>query len=810
MTLLKFLIVLASQIVCALGLFLLTKETRFGQVKYMARQVIYGVVFGGLAILATELGFTVDGATLNIRDAAPITASLVFGPVAGIIAGVIGGVERWFAVLWGAGAYTQLACTISTVVAGVAAGALRKYMFDGRRPPWLYCAAIAMITEVFHMLMIFLTNMSDVRQAFSVIISCAFPMIILNTVSVGGTMLLITIINSTFRGKKIAFPHLVERVQGWLIIGVVSAFLITVVFSFVLQTKLARNDAKELMLSNIADMTLDVEQASDAHILEMAHLVAKDLDSRTYLDQNYMDELLDKFSVSEISLVNNHGDVTISSNPRAEDYNMITDEQFFPFLSLLSKTEEMVQAYQPEGEDISTFHKYAGVKFRNGFVLIGYDITALTENLANQVAGVTRNRHVGSEGYMLVANEEGLVVSDPNGREGESISLLGLSLDGIQPGEAFQATVDEKECYCLYQETEGYAIIALMPMEEVDFNRKLSIYIVAFMEIIVFGLLFGQIYFAIKRKVVQDIDRINLSLARITAGDLNEIVDVRTSREFNALSNDINATVDTLKRYIAEAEERNAAEMEFAKSIQYSALPSDFPAYPDRPEFDLFARMDTAKEVGGDFYDFYMLGENRLAFLIADVSGKGIPAALFMMRSKTMIKSLAESHASAAEIFTLANQRLCEGNDAGMFVTGWLGILDLTTGMVDIANAGHNPPLVRRAATGQFEYLKLRAGFVLAGMDSVKYRSSQLQLEPGDKIYLYTDGITEATDASQELYGEDRLLATLNHCGSVSVKDICNIVKKNVDEFVGEAPQFDDMTMLCLVYKAQIKEEEDA
>ena len=286
------------------------------------------------------------------------------------------------------------------------------------------------------------------------------------------------------------------------------------------------------------------------------------------------------------------------------------------------------------------------------------------------------------------------------------------------------------------------------------------------------------------------------------------MVDVRSHEEFDALSNDINSTVDTLKRYIADAAARIDAELAFAKAIQHSALPSVFPPYPTRKEFDIWATMHTAKEVGGDFYDFYFVDEDTLAFLVADVSGKGIPAAMFMMTSKTLLKSYAESDMSVEEVFTSANEKLCEGNDAGMFVTAWMGLLNVRTGLVTFANAGHNPPLVRHG-DGSFTYLKSRPGFVLAGMEGIRYRKNELQLQPGDMLYLYTDGVTEATDASNELYGENRLAALLDTSTDADAQHICAAVKADVDAFVGEAPQFDDMTMLCLAYHGKQAHKEE-
>ena len=183
--------------------------------------------------------------------------------------------------------------------------------------------------------------------------------------------------------------------------------------------------------------------------------------------------------------------------------------------------------------------------------------------------------------------------------------------------------------------------------------------------------------------------------------------------------------------------------------------------------------------------------------MIADVSGKGIPAALFMMTTKTMLKGFAEAGLEINEVFARANRKLCEGNDTGMFVTAWMGLLDLRTGLLRYANAGHNPPLIR-SQNGTYAYLKARPNFVLAGMEQVPYRTCELQLRPGDEIFLYTDGVTEAQNGRQELFGEQRLLSALNERKSLSVQETCENVRANVDSFVGGADQFDDITMVCL------------
>lgn len=268
------------------------------------------------------------------------------------------------------------------------------------------------------------------------------------------------------------------------------------------------------------------------------------------------------------------------------------------------------------------------------------------------------------------------------------------------------------------------------------------------------------------------------------------------SVSFRHMMADISSYVDNLARVTAE-KERIGAELTVATQIQASMLPCIFPAFPEREEFDIYATMEPAKEVGGDFYDFFMVDNDHLAVVMADVSGKGVPAALFMVIAKTLIKNHAQNGDSGADVFTNVNRQLCENNEAGLFVTAWMGILQISTGDFIYVNAGHNPPLLRRAGEN-FEYLRGRSGFVLAGMEDMKYRQADMKLLPGDMLYLYTDGVTEATDIHEELYGEQRLKEYLNKNEELPLPEILHGIKADIDVFVKGAPQFDDITMLIL------------
>ena len=228
-------------------------------------------------------------------------------------------------------------------------------------------------------------------------------------------------------------------------------------------------------------------------------------------------------------------------------------------------------------------------------------------------------------------------------------------------------------------------------------------------------------------------------------------------------------------------------------------LPRIFPAFPDRKEFDLYASMDPAKEVGGDFYDFFLVDDDHIALVMADVSGKGVPAALFMVIAKTLIKNRAQLGESPAEILKNVNEQLCEGNEAELFVTVWLAVIEISTGRGLAANAGHEHPVIRRA-DGKYELVTYRHSPAVAAMEGTKFREHPFEMYPGDRLFVYTDGVPEATNAENELFGAERMLAALNRDPDASPEELLHTVRKEIDAFVGDAPQFDDITMMSFCY----------
>ena len=280
---------------------------------------------------------------------------------------------------------------------------------------------------------------------------------------------------------------------------------------------------------------------------------------------------------------------------------------------------------------------------------------------------------------------------------------------------------------------------------------------------------------------------------------------IRTKDEIGALYQslrqmeaDINAYIRDLVSVTSE-KERIGAELNIAAQIQADMLPRIFPAFPDRSEFDLYASMAPAKEVGGDFYDFFLIDDDHIGLVMADVSGKGVPAALFMVIAKTLIKNRAQLGESPAEILREVNAQLCEGNEAELFVTVWLAVIELSTGKGMAANAGHEHPVIRRA-DGSYELVVYRHSPAVATMEGTRFREHAFQLNAGDTLFVYTDGVPEATDACNRMFGPERMLDALNRDSAAAPRQLLANVRADIDAFVGEAPQFDDITMMAFRY----------
>ena len=786
------------------------------------KRLFIGFIFGICAILSTHFGISYETMMLNVRDIAPLAAGLFFDPISGIIAGLIGGIERYIVgTYFGVGSYTRIACSVSTCLAGFVAAGMKVYLFNGKKPFPFYAFCMGAVMEVFHMYVVLITHRNDMNKAFYVVDICSIPMIIFTGIGLALSSLVILALSGQLRSTSIKPSEekmpISVKFQLWLFICTAVMLVITFMFSYSVQTRLSRQNAQNTMTINSNDaknsyifLKKDYAALQDLikeQSLVMTHAAASAVDYFGGIDNmpvEGLESMCKTYDFYELNLINNDGIIINSSNPLSVGYDMYSADQSRPFMDIAEgKITELAQDYRPIGRDSSISLMYVGVKCVDGIVQAALDNKAIEKyGSVEEYGEMFGDRHVGENGAIYVFDntdaDRKIIVGE---HKDESLSDIGLTYLPETDNDInyFESEVLGVKSYCRFEKfEEGFGIIAALPIEEVYRSRAMASYETGFADILLFTAIFVLIYILVQKIIVNNLDRINASLSKITKGNLEEIVDVRTSREFASLSNDINLTVNALKGYIEQAEKRIEQELEFAREIQSSALPKQFEL--PRSEFEIYALMDPAKEVGGDFYDFFFVDKNKIALVIADVSGKGIPASLFMMRSKTAIKSLAEGGKLPEDIFSRANNELCEGNDADMFVTAWIGIIDLETGKMLCANAGHEYPAIKHA-NGEWELFKDKHALALAAMEDMRFKGYELQLEPGDKLFVYTDGVPEAINEASEQFGTDNMLRSLNAGKVLSVKDMLVLVRKRIKAFVGDADQFDDITMLGFEFK---------
>ncbi|MBQ7549753.1 MAG: SpoIIE family protein phosphatase [Clostridia bacterium] len=460
--------------------------------------------------------------------------------------------------------------------------------------------------------------------------------------------------------------------------------------------------------------------------------------------------------------------------------------------------------------------------------------SGLGETGTTFVLGATRDLVAYSNFMKDVEEHNGLYNKFENHFANSTAVLRKIDACAFGDGEAFKAELDGKEIYMTAREipSTGWLLCTAINAEEImepigkvteqsdalfaDARSKMtgefkSLLIKAILSFIVITLIIVVIEYYVSRTISKPIIKLTDTVKNTGEGDFDNKSDIDTRDEIGDLARGFNKMQDNLKLYtenlkaVTAEKERIGAELNVATQIQADMLPRIFPPFPERNEIDIFASMSPAKEVGGDFYDFFLIDENRLALVIADVSGKGVPAALFMVISKTLIKNRAMQGGTPAQILADVNNQLCEGNDAEMFVTCWLGIFDFSTGKLTASNAGHEFPAVC-GPDRKFELLKDKHGIVLAAMEGVRYRDYEIQLEPGGSIFVYTDGVPEATNSGCELFGTDRMLESLNRRADQKPEIFIKEVGSDVTGFTGEAPQFDDVTMVGMTWYGNDRE----
>lgn len=459
----------------------------------------------------------------------------------------------------------------------------------------------------------------------------------------------------------------------------------------------------------------------------------------------------------------------------------------------------------------------------------------------DELGKVVNAADIGKAGYSTLVDSDGKIILSTEGGELYSMDpdeaydvretdgekyfsdAMRRAVDGKAGVELI--TMQGENYYMAYAplKTVGWSLVTTVPSKEVNepttqlvsalaVSTKKSVeasgaqitFVFILVFVIVILLLFAAAQLARRssRRLARPVKELTGKVRRVKGDDLDFSWDEDTGDEIQVLAESFGSLTDRMKQYIRDIteitkeKERIGAELNVATRIQASMLPTDFDKYDDLKRFTLFASMNPAKEVGGDFYDFFMVDDRKIALVMADVSGKGVPAALFMVRATTAIRTRTQSGGSPSEILSDVNDQLCIGNTEELFVTVWLAIIDVYTGEGMIANAGHEHPALRHK-DGKYELVKYHHGPAVATMEGIPFREHEVKFEPGDTVFVYTDGVTEATNLNNELFGDDRVVAALNHDPDADPKDLLPTVRRDIDEFVGEASQFDDITMLA-------------
>ena len=537
---------------------------------------------------------------------------------------------------------------------------------------------------------------------------------------------------------------LVIRLTG----AVTAAFLASLALTWFLHDRMTANDARKLIDIAFHDVEGAIREKVDRRLIRQAMVFRDRLpalrENPAWRDRKKSVSLLreqaNEMGVDELCVIDAAGVLTHSADERDIGFDFMKIKgQAAGFRPLLDEETEVTQTLMPNTRS-GDMVKYVGVWLpEGGFVQVGCREASLRRLARSAVTGLTHNRHVSGEDGYIV-------ITTATGTIISHPDVLRESGQWREPGD---------DCYWQRRDIEGFPVYVIIPKRMAVVERRVLVGTSAFlngMALVLAALLVGLVIAAYVR---------------------------------------------------AQIRAQRAKEMQMASDIQESAIPRVFPPFPDEKRVDIFASMNTAKEVGGDFYDFYFSGSQKITFLVADVSDKGVPAALFMMRAKTIIKNIAQTGKPIADVVTEANDALCEGNGANMFVTAWIGEVDLASGRVSYVNAGHNPPIILRK-DGSTDYLRTRAGLVLGAMPGIKYRSQEVQLAPDDTIYLYTDGVTEQTDARGELFGEERLLALLSESRfRDKPEDILPNVLTKVADYAANTEQTDDRTQLVIQYRGQ-------
>ena len=711
-----------------------------------SRQWLIGIVFGILAIAADPLFLYLKDWGGLVRDAPPIAAALYFGPVAGIVAGAIAAVWSNIFPSQAASVVNLWLCPFATMITALYASAVRRWFFDSKRPALVPAVVVVAFGEITHLAVDAFSN----TASMSLIVGIGYEAVVNEIVA----YVVITVL--------VAFAC--RAGLGWRqnFLSGMSAAMVAFAIGFGAFAACELRQSYVKMNLDVDDAERRLEHDIDDQLGFMLHCNAEaitaHLKTAKPISTARMKELAELCDVDIVNLVGRDGVIVAASDEADLGWDFKSSPVTSVYMGLIDGSASFIkQRFRPSAAHSGIEAKYIGTGFPDGsgFIQLGYLKSRMEREFSKFFFPMLEDMLVGSSGYYVVANRaDGRIAADAAWHDnivGKTLEEIGLVRPPNARNRNFTANVFGQISRCRAIDIGDWRVFCVVPLVDVFGSAIIAIFFVGVLLLVV-----CMAFQAVGQRFRQAREKIDLLRANEDA--------------------------------------RRLKDLGLAQTIQHSALPSRF---PEEDDFRIYARMDAAKEVGGDFYDFFPLPTGEIAFLVADVSGKSVPGAMFMMQAKMVLRSCLFGPGDAlATAVAEANARRSENNMAEMFVTAWIGAYDRKTRIVRFVNAGHNPPLVKRA-DGSVEWVRTRPHPPLAAIEIAKYSIETLQLSKGDTILLYTDGVTEATNAGLELYGERRLEAALVASDAKMVESI----RADVDRFAAGAEQADDITLLALDVK---------
>ena len=801
----------------------LINRTKFKNLHYWVKQIIFGLAFGAVAIFATECGVSIEYGVINIRDSGPIIAGLFFGLPAGIIAGLIGGVERYITSFFISSRATfAIACSVATIIAGVISGIVRLSSKKSHRLTVLSACIISIIVEVFHFMLVYLTNMDNLDVVIKVYRNICYSMLFINLFAVLISGEGIKFLERHLKKEKMFVSLRETSLSNTIQIGTITIAIITFVVGFEainnIQNKVFRDNTLTILSSTSTDTCYQAKSLSNYiagdYSTELAYYYTNDDVTKDDFEASFL-KIYYEYEVPEcteayILRKNSRNKYEIDEDEsHGSAIGEVTNHTYPYFIDLIGRLstsavnyislDDFVDSYDTSASEPVLYSIYKNPTYlkNNSYLILGMSKSGLYHAVGRSVKFILNNQSYNTGATILFGSDNTYIGSSFSGTNPE-LEALAKEVKIGELNSLLKTTFNNEDYYATcVKSSNGFAAYSMVTSAEASLSSTVSLYFNSFLFMLCLSLVFVIANILIDRLCVQKMASVGDSLEHITKGNLETKINVRGSDEFNKLSDGINSTVDRLKEYIAEANMRIDRELQYAKQIQLSTLPDNNFSFNN---VTIYAETNPAKFVGGDFYDFYTTKDNLIHFLIADVSGKGIPAALFMMRSKAFLRSMTTSGIAYPDNIVESNNNLSRDNPNNMFVTTWQGCLNYKTGELTYVNGGHEYPFISRGGK-PFTRIIGKKVAPLGCFPNLKYVKETLQLKSGDKLFLYTDGCEDAINTKNERLTGDRLLELINKYRDLSPKELALSVKKEIYDYSKDCDQFDDITMLVLEYK---------